>query len=753
VDVDLEQRTIRAAIREIAEWPPAPPRPGGGLAHARAVLGNEAHRAYREERADEPGFQAEVPVVLRHEVDGFSVTLRGRADGVIESDRGQLVVEEVKAAAESRPAHRMQVRLYALALAQNRSPGIAARLILAGEPKAVTFDPVKVRQALDERLLDAIARARRDAQRAAERALAADALVFPYEQPRSGQETMMAEISRGLESERPVLVYAPTGIGKTAAALLPALRFALKNNRTLFFATAKTTQQAMVAETFLALRPPTAVRALTLRAKRAMCPPETLLCHPEHCAHLRSFLDESRRKAALDELLDRSSGAGAHISPDEVYAVGERATLCPHALSLALTREVELVVGDANYLFSSTATLDLERPVVVIDEAHNLFDRARNDLSPFVTRDQVRQLSDRLHANQIAAGSMALFDAVHAFLSHTLAALDGRAAWDRLAPEAAALMLRCATEEQTRDDRLFRLLENVVRIRDLLAERQPEFIPHNTDEGRGVLCLDPSRKLAERHAERAGTIAMSATLEPLGHFRTVLGFADMAPIECRVGSPFPHELRRIVAVSAIDTTYKRRAQHYGKIARLIRRVIDVRPGHYVAYFPSFVFLDAVRGLLPLLRDRLLVQHPSMSHAQRKKVLRRLRDDPEPLLLLAVMGGIFAEGVDLPGEALIGAIVVSPGLPTMGPERDAMRRHFDETTDGRGFLHALVYPGMQRVVQAAGRVHRTPEDKGVIVLLGRRFGQRPYSSCLPDDWQVEVTDDPVPGLEEFWGAAP
>lgn len=731
--VDLETKTIEASVRELAEWPPPPPRPGGRLLYARARVGQEAHRLYRARFSSHESFRPELAVVLEHECDGFAVTVRGRADGVFVTEDAVLV-EEVKAAAVERPEHRFQVRLYALALQRDHpDKSVRARLVLDGSSIAVPFDAARMRRELDDRLREIIVRARHDAMRAARRAALAEELRFPFDEPRPGQQAMMDAIARGLEAGRPVLVSAPTGTGKTVAALVPALRHTLKENATLFFATAKTTQQALVAKMV-----PPGVRALTLRAKRSMCPPGTLHCHPQHCSFLRNALVHERRRHAIDALLT----PGGHISASHVNAMGSAAIVCPYALSLALAQKVDLVIGDVNYAFGSGTALDFGRTVVVVDEAHNLFDRARDDYSPFIRTDTVARLRDRLFDGRLTVGPLSLFDRIDRFLA--------RADREDVGDEAAQLMLDYAAEEPDADDELIGVLASAVRVRDLLAEGSPEFVRHETEEGRGVLCLDPSRKLAEKHEQRLGTVAMSATLEPMDHFRTVLGFSDLAPVECRVGSPFPREHRRVLAVRGIDTTWKRRSGYYGKVAKQIGDIIDVRPGHYVAYFPSFTFLDAVRGLLAVPRDRLIVQQPTMSPRERRSVLARMRDEPGPLLLLAVTGGIFSEGVDLPGDALIGAIVVGPGLPRSGPERDAMRRYFDETT-GSGFLHAHVYPGMQRVVQAAGRVHRTQDDRGAIILLGQRFLKRPYADCLPHDWQVEDVHDPVPPLQEFWSS--
>jgi DNA excision repair protein ERCC-2 len=739
LSVDLESREILASVRALATWPPDPPRPAGWIARARLALGNEIHRRYRLDRTrTTPDFAAEVAVSLTHEVDGFAVRLTGRADGVIRK-AGEVVVEEVKSVGRLavQPAHAFQLRLYALCLAR-AGAAVRGRLVLvATDDEARTVDvdcdPGRTERELEARLRDLIAAARRAAARARAKAALAQELRFPYPQPRPGQARLVETIAEGLDAGRPVLALAPTGSGKTVCALLAALRFALSRDAVLFYATAKTTQQELVAHTFRDVAAGRPLRSLTLRAKARMCPPQTLLCHPDHCPYLARFLDESRRTPVLEGLGD----GAVHIHPDAVFRAGVEAELCPYALALALARDMDLVIGDYNYVYGPSS-LEAERDtVVVLDEAHNLFDRARQYDSPFLSSARVRELT----APAEFAGYFAELDAFCAADEPAPARLD------ELADEALRLTVRYARTAPVRpDDALLDLLQTVSHVRDLTRAEEPEFVPYATGAGRGIVCVNPAGRLGERHRQMLGTVAMSATLTPLAYFRDVLGFGPLDPLEIEHPSPFPSEHRCVVVTPTVSTTWRERRRHYGAIASLIARVAAVQPGHYVAYLPSFPFLEAVRAHMT---QPTLVQRPRMTVEERERLLQRLRDDPEPLLLLAVTGGSFAEGIDLPGAGLIGAIVVGPGLPQVGLERTAMRHYFDRATR-QGFAHAMLYPGMQRVIQSAGRVHRTPDDKGVIVLLDRRFAERPYAACLPPHWQATVTDDPVPVLETFWG---
>ena len=823
--VDLDERLLQASVGSLVADPDALPRPGSPLALARTRLGGEVHRAWQERLARTTGgFEAEVALQGVFEVDGFAVHLRGRADGVFRRGPRDVAVEEVKsveldaaglaeAAASDYPLACRQVRLYALLLG-GRGVRVEPRLrlisILDGSERSfgVSFRRDRAHALLARLVRDQVARAHRRRDEGARRARIAHALGFPYGAERAGQQALSEAIAESLERGRPVLATAPTGTGKTVAALLPALRFALRHDARLFFLTAKTTQQELVGRTFddvveAAGDAAKGLRALTLAAKRGMCPPGTMLCHPDRCRHLARFLDAAIRAPVLDELVAQ----GPRVAPDDVLEMGRRRVVCPHALQLAMLADADLVIADFNHVYdpgvSADALFDPEadrRAVVVIDEAHNLFDRAREYDSPFLAETRIADLAERLEAGELCppgvAGGAAwlpglapdegprVLEDLEALLGDLLetvraaaarpagpASRDGcrplptdAAAWAPLAARAASAMVDYAHMNLVHgilraDDPVLALLPEVLRLHEAHGRGLPQLLPYVADAsardgaGVGVLCVDPSARLAERHRQVLGTVAMSATLEPADYFERVLGFHGTGARHVALRSPFPEENREVLIVPSVSTTWRERARHYPAIAGLIRDVATSRAGNYVAYFPSFRFLEDVRAELDVPGVRVLAQGASMGARDRRAVLDTLRRADEPTLLLAVLGGVFGEGVDLPGEGLVGAILVGPGLPPVGFERDAMRHHFDDEEEG-GFAYAMLYPGMQRVVQAAGRVHRTPEDRGVIVLLGRRFAREPYVGCLPSSWyryaaDELVTTQPADCLRAFW----
>ena len=828
VNVDFKGRRLSASVSDLIEAPRDGTRAIAVLDRLRAELGRTIHDRYRRER--ERGlanFTAEVSVELRREVDGFEVVVRGRVDGLVDDGAG-LIVEEVKSVtmtgaeldrvtAAAVPDYCLQAQLYGLALA-HADPGraISIHLIMVSvldrceRTLEIDFDAGAVARALDRRVRALLGEARARQRRRRERAGYAAALRFPYPAARPHQQELIDAMEAALAAGRPLVAMAPTGVGKTVSALLAGLRFALRGDARLFFVTAKTTQQTLVARTFADLCTAArvdarAMTAITLRAKERMCPSGELLCHPELCPYLRDYATRVAAGAVVEDLL----ASATHVDADTICSRGEALRLCPFELSLELVEHAEVVICDYNYVYDQGLAagddgeeLGARPAVVIIDEAHNLFDRAREYYSPFIARasvaDVVRRLATGYYQAPVARGSQLCLDVgagrgderlfvelgdlcaeLSALIDTTgeLARSDGarfvdgcaaveldRSRWAELAGQAARLYVRYALYNRLHRlvhprDPLTELLRGVLLLQGLIAAREDELIAfaacadHARGAGLGIVCVNPARRLARHHAAMRGTIAMSATLAPLDYYRDVLGFAALDALAVTMPSAFADDHRHVVIVPTVSTTYRERDHYYGDIARLIASIVEAHPGRYVAYFSSFAFLSNVKERLTLAPARLLVQSPDMNESMRRKTLAKLATGAPPRLLLAVSGGIFAEGIDLPGDALIGAIVVGPSLPQPSFARMLMRGYFD-ARDRRGFDYAMLYPGMQRVVQSAGRVIRTPDDRGVIALLGRRFAEPTYAECLPADWYVSdvrelVARDPLIGLQRFW----
>jgi len=336
--------------------------------------------------------------------------------------------------------------------------------------------------------------------------------------------------------------------------------------------------------------------------------------------------------------------------------------------------------------------------------------------------------------------------------------LEQRVEWERLVLNYIGWKIenRIAGEDDPLIDFYFKL----VKFTNLLAERGDEFahLIERTPEGLRlkIFCKDPSRFLGRIFESAHATIALSATLEPFDFYRKTLGFPNDRTAEISLPSPFPRSNRKIVVVPEVDTTFKQRANHYDRIATMVTDIANATEGNYLALFPSYAFLREVSDRMPSTPKNVMLQRADMTDYERNAILNVLRDKPRRgNLILAVSGGMYAEGVDYQGDMLSGVMVVGPALPLVSFEQELLKHYYDEQY-GAGFEFAYLIPGMTRVVQSAGRVIRSETDIGVIALFCRRFTQEMYTRYFPADWYEEsprelISRKPATEIKEFFEA--
>lgn len=794
ISIDLDRRLVTASVGDLLGETSgrAIGLTGSGL--SRMWIGSELHRRLQSDfEAAEPGYRSEVPVELELTVDGWTVQIYGRADGVVFSDDRPIRIDEIKTLHFAVDLHhlyveerldrfRRQAALYAFMLCGDNPPP-AVRLILVDivsteeQEQDVPWSPEEVRTWLRQQIHRLIAREQRRLLRLAELRAAAELIPFPHAELRPGQEFIGTEVSECLEANRHLLIRAPTGCGKTAAVLHPALRAALSQGHRLFFLTAKTLQQRIAVDTARAMQDGL-FRSLQLRAKGKMCANTEMICHEEFCPYAKEYGVKLVRTQIIESLLDDRD----HQDPDEVFDAARNQELCPFEVSLDLLPHIDLVVCDYNYVFDPVIGLGavlhdgaLRNAVLVIDEAHNLVDRSREYYSPAISSEQIDRALEHLatRSNTVFEGLAALVRELSEYIATTvdlafdeqrgeeaLASFDPRTISDlRIAFDGAMLSYFLYKREQKlwiADDPILDLFFTLTHFHRVLSLGGSEFVhlarraPDGTI-GLRIFCLDAARFVGEIIEESAGVIAMSATLEPFDFYRDLLGFDPHRTASLYVPSPFPAENRLVMAIDDVDTTWRRRTAHYDRIASWISRLSHPQ-GNVLALFPSYAFLDAIHDRLHLPRHRVLVQRSGSSDAEQQEIMETLKRD-DPHLLLAVLGGIFAEGVDYPGRMLSQVIVVSPGLPQFNTERELLKAYYQETYE-HGFGYAYLIPGMTRVVQAAGRLIRSDTDRGVITFIGKRFLDPRYARLLPEEWVDEnptslLHPDPEAAVRDFF----
>lgn len=788
---DDADRTLALSVRDLVERAP----PTGHLvidlaqsALARFTAGRLAHQGWQAARAeDDPSFRAEVTVRHTFDVGGWTVTLHGRVDGLTEL-HGHTIVEEIKSTALDAgrlygttladwPGHVEQLAIYLWMLHRSGHLLPEGRLILLGLADGARH-VLGVPLAADEvggRVLQRLtrlvaARDRRNAWLAARRTWVVPDAFSPW---RPGQTPIRHAVHDALDRGVRLMVEAPTGLGKTAAVLDGALRHALRHDRTVFWATSRNTQADGVVAAVDRLRAAgLPLRRVVLRGREHNCLNDAVTCRPDLCRFARHHHD----KVAAADLHDPLTTGP--LDPPRARALGLEHEVCPHELLLDATLTADVVIGDVNHALAPGVRLQrlfgeevaTER-VLVVDEAHQLVERARDHHSPRLTAAELQAAIDHLTAlgpaftglRQLAA------DALHEVMrtepdgqQHGDVAEAGLllVPWQQLATaidEVAWDYARLKAEHDLAgtDDPWIRAARAVLRFHDALADadEHTRALVHTAPSTPALrlFCLDPGPRLAMMWAQLGGVVLCSATLSPHTVYRDLLGLPDTTEV-VTAPSPFPPERRRVLLLPQVTTTFRRRVGEAAPTAALLSDALRAVPGHAALFFPSFALLDDLCDRLSIDGRDLLRQTPAMDDGARAAWIERLRLPSPPAVLAAVLGGIFAEGIDLPPGALDAVFVVGPALPPVGLERNLVRDAY-EARFGAGFRYAYLVPGLTRVVQAAGRLLRRPEDRGAIVLVDRRFGWKDYAAHLPADWAPERSDDPAADLTAFFGAVP
>lgn len=689
--------------------------------------------------------------------------VRGRADGY---DSEQNLIEEIKThrgdlarmPANHRQLHWAQLRVYGHLLCAARAlPEVSLALVyfdIGSQQETVlreTRSSIELAALFADQCTRFTAWAAQELAHRAARDAALTTLRFPHADFRPGQRQLAENIYKAQVAGRCLLAQAPTGIGKTVGSLFPALKAAPAHKLDkIFFLAAKTPGRQLAldaAATIRAADPALPLRVLELASRDKSCEHPDKACHGASCPLARGFYDRlpAARRAALGvRVLDRPALRAVALAHD----------VCPYYLGSEMTRWSDVIVGDYNYYFDGGAMLyglaqaNGWRVSVLVDEAHNMVARARSMYSCELDRGALKaaraaapamlqKMFDKLGRcwSALAKTSAAPYYVLPELPAKLLAALQ----------EAVGMtteMLMDATAPL--DPALQRFYFDALQF-TRLAE---SFGPHSLcdlaqNDGLGATLsirnIVPAHYLAPRFALAHSTTLFSATLSPWNYYSDALGMpANTGWID--VASPFQASQLAVHVMDNISTRYQHRAASLGPIADLMARQYATAPGNYLAFFSSFDYLEQVAALFAERHPAVPVwlQARRMNEAERAAFLARFTEDGTGIGF-AVLGGAFGEGIDLPGTRLIGAFVATLGLPQMNPVNEQVRLRM-QATFGAGYDYTYLYPGIQKVVQAAGRVIRTEADRGVVYLIDDRFAQPAVRALLPGWWQLADPPD-------------
>lgn len=766
----IESGSYRVAVRELCEFAAK----SGDLDHRftpspSAQQGIAGHKIVAARRTS--GRRNEVVVSGRYK----ELLVRGRADGF---DPDQALLEEVKTyrgdlermPANHRALHWAQAKVYGallcaeLGLSELKVCLVYFEISSQQETAFVEHCSVAELQGFFELLCESfLAWGVQEIAHRRRRNEALAALRFPHDSYRPGQRKLAENVFRAARLGRCLMAQAPTGIGKTVATIFPLLKAcATEGLDKIFFLSAKGSGQRLASDaidTLLGVNAGLSLRVLELVSREKSCEHPDKACHGESCPLASGFYD--RLPAARAEAIVGS----AYLGRETVRGIARQHRVCPYYLTQELVRWTDVVIADYNYVFDGSAALHVLtlanewKVALLVDEAHNLVERARSMYSAELSQSElrlVRRAAPRTLNRPLGrlAGAWASIAKTQSTSYVVIDAIPEHFV-SCLSEVVAAINNLLAETPADVDPQLLRFYFDAVHFQRLVESYGAHSMfdstlvrnPGSRQAAVSTLCVRnvvPATFLRPRYAAAAATVMFSATLTPRHFYADMLGLpADTAWLE--VEAPFKPSQLAVRVVTSVSTRFADRIASVQPIARLIASQYEHRPGNYLAFFSSFDYLEraaeAFASMYPLVPQ--WVQGRRQLESERAGFLDRFKTDGRGIGF-AVLGGSFGEGIDLPGTKLIGAFIATLGLPQVNPVNDAIKTRL-ETAFGTGYDYAYLYPGLRKVVQAAGRVIRTEEDIGVVYLIDDRFDRPQIRALLPSWWQRCRLDDAAIGV--------
>ena len=722
--------------------------------------GTRIHRKIQGSMGNE--YQAEVPLSLVVEGDLYELTVEGRADGIFTED-GKCFVDEIKGMYRrvelfEKPVfvHRAQAMCYAYIFAlQNNMETIGIQMTYCNLETEQTkyfreeFSFEEIKKWFDDLMEEYGKWATFQCEMKNQRQASIKELGFPFEY-RPGQKKLVSDVYRTIMRQKLLFMQAPTGVGKTISTIFPAVKAVGEELADrIFYLTAKTITAAVAKETF-ALLEKNGYRAKTIQitAKEKLCPCDEMECNPVTCPYAKGHFD--RVNDAVFDLLHRCE----MIERDDILSQADRYTVCPFELCLDTASWCDNIICDYNYVFDPNVYLKRFFQegikgdyIFLIDEAHNMVERSRQMYSAqiykedFLTVKRIMKEHSRSIEKALEKCNKILLGMKRECENYTVYDTFGNMVFSFM--RLMTLLdefLQKANEFPGKKDVMdfYFELRNFLNIYDLVDEHYVMYSELEAD-GRFMLklfCVDPSLNIQKRLDKGKSAVFFSATFLPVNYYKSLLS-TKKDNYAIYADSTFDSKKRLLAMATDVSTRYTRRSRsEYERIAGYINAVVTQKTGNYMVFFPSYKMMNDVADIYCEKyadETELMLQKNNMSEAEREEFLDRFSEESDrTLVAFGIMGGIFGEGIDLKNDRLIGAIVVGTGLPQISNERTILKDYYD-AENGCGFDYAFRYPGINKVLQAAGRVIRTTEDTGVILLLDERFWQREYDLLYPREW--------------------
>ena len=777
----MEEKIIRISVRNLVEFIL---REGdidnrkAGLPDKEAMqLGGRIHRKIQRQMGSD--YHAEVPLKITVPCEGFAIQIEGRADGIQKTADG-VVVDEIKGVLREleyieKPVgvHLAQAKCYGYIYGkQQELDSITVQMTYCQmETEEVKrFQETFSIEELERWFFDIVMQYEKWARFQIEWRQTRDATIkeaeFPYPY-REGQRELVTSVYRTILRKKKIFIQAPTGVGKTMTTIFPAVKAVGEGlGDKIFYLTAKTITRTVAEQAFQILKKNgLQYKVATLTAKEKICFCEKAECNPDVCPYAKGHFD--RVNDAVYEMITTME----EMSRENIETQAKKHSVCPFEMGLDVSLWVDAIICDYNYVFDPNAHLKRffsegkkGEYLFLIDEAHNLVERGREMYSAVLYKEEFLQMKKAVRYESVKLTRQ--LEGCNQMLLEMKRECQTYKEYNSISHFALKLLnvmnglQKLLEEKEQVDEEVLEFYFHVRNFLNIYEEVDENYVIYTELEEGGdfklkLFCVNPAVKLQNFLSQGNSTVFFSATLLPIRYYKRLLS-VETDDYAVYAHSPFKEANRLLVLGQDVSTKYTRRGyEMYERFAIYIKNVMQAKPGNYLVFFPSYRFMEEVRETFERYRTEemcCMIQEQNMNEQDREAFLQEFEAEREGSLAgFCVMGGIFSEGIDLTKERLIGAMIVGTGLPQVCNEREILKQYFDRHGEN-GFDYAYLYPGMNKVLQAAGRVIRTEEDKGVIALLDDRFAGRRYLEIFPREWRkltycnVKTIGEKV---EQFW----
>lgn len=745
-----------------------------------ALEGSKIHRKLQQSMDE--NYQSEVSLKTVYQGKQFDIQLEGRCDGIWQKEN-QIIIDEIKTGEHTfeqledatLQLFMAQAKIYAYIYALQEKLEEVVVMVRYFCTQDEKIDEYQNQYSFDElnnyyqetmkeyeKWLIFLDKYRQNRQKKLQ------ALQFPYNNYRKGQRELSIAVYRTLSQEKCLFMEAPTGTGKTLSTLFPALKAMGEYNQgRIFYLTAKTITRQVALDTMkLFEEQQSEIKTIEISAKEKICFMNECKCNPDYCPFAKNYYQ--KQKLAIWDLLNN----GHFYSREQISEVAKKYECCPFELSLDLSLYSDVIVCDYNYLFDPQVYLkrffELEETdsYFLIDEGHNLISRAREMYSKALSLQLIKDFKKLLPKHHrkhhkilqqfteyCEESRKLLKDQDYLFqkeLPDKLIDLGYR--WSEYFRD---FLLELKGEIPTWLQNLYFDLMSFLKISEYYDDHFTflvELVNHELQFK--IFCLDPAHFIKQKLDFGKGSVLFSATLSPVQYYQNLLvGHTD--DLTFRQSSPFNQNQFQVLVADYLPMTYKYRSQVVDSLCELIKKATDIKAGNYFCFFPSFSYMEEVyqRYIQLYPEAEVLIQSRELKDVEKEAFLANFQAQNEQVVLgFCVLGGVFSEGIDLKKNRLIGSIIVSVGLPQISKEQEELKNYFDEKNQ-QGFYYIYQLPGFNKIMQAAGRVIRTEEDRGVILLIDQRFSRKDYMQLYPTHWSKGVVvhdlNSMLNQLKQFW----